>query len=78
MAHYIHDEKNNLIEGLSKEEINCGVHYRDNTEYSMYKYAQGTCPKSHEVSEHLITMPLHMWLTNDDVAKIIKAVNKYA
>ena len=72
------EDREKLLDLLSKEDINCGVHYRDNTEYSMYKYAQGSCPKSHEVSEHLITMPLHMWLTNDDVAKIIKAVNKYA
>ena len=72
------EDREKLLDQLSKEDINCGVHYRDNTEYSMYKYAQGTCPKSHEISEHLITMPLHMWLTNDDVAKIIKAVNKYA
>lgn len=66
-----------LLQYLSSRGINCGVHYRDNTEYSMYKYAQGTCPKAHEISQHLITMPLHMWLSDDDVNFIINEVNSF-
>ena len=62
---------------LQKHEIYCGVHYRDNTEYSMYLYANGTCPHAHEISQHLITLPLHMWLTDNDVNKIIAAVKEY-
>ena len=70
-------DREKLLDDLSKVDINCGVHYRDNTEYSMYKYAKGTCPKAHEVSEHLITMPLHMWLTDEDVKYIIEKVNEF-
>ena len=66
-----------LLDFLSKNEINCGVHYRDNTEYSMYLYANGTCPNAHKVSQHLITMPLHMWLTDEEVDKIIEKVNEF-
>ncbi|MBQ9530737.1 MAG: DegT/DnrJ/EryC1/StrS family aminotransferase [Eubacterium sp.] len=68
-------DREDLLQKLSAKGINCGVHYRDNTEYSMYKYANGTCPKAHEISQHLITMPLHMWLTDEDVELIIKEVN---
>lgn len=64
-----------LLNKLAENEIYGGVHYRDNTEYSMYKYANGTCPYAHEVSQHLITMPLHMWLTDEEVKKIIDIVN---
>ena len=66
-----------LLEELAKHDIYGGVHYRDNTEYSMYRYAQGTCPHAHEVSRHLITMPLHMWLTNEEVNEIIQIVNDF-
>lgn len=66
-----------LLNFLADNGINCGVHYRDNTEYSLYSYAHGTCPKSHEISQHLITMPLHLWLTDDDVKKIIEKVNEF-
>ena len=69
-------DREKLLDDLSKEGINCGVHYRDNTEYSMYRYANGTCPGAHKISQHLITMPLHMWLSDEEVSEIIDKVNK--
>ena len=70
-------DREGLLGALAAKDIYGGVHYRDNTEYSMYTYAQGTCPKAHEMSEHLITLPLHMWLTNEEVEQIIKVVNDF-
>ena len=66
-----------LLGELAKNDIYGGVHYRDNTEFSMYTYAQGTCPVAHEVTQHIISMPLHMYLTDEDVAKIAKIVNDF-
>ena len=66
-----------LLGELAKHDIYGGVHYRDNIEYSMYRYAEGTCPKAREYSEHLITLPLHMWLTDDEVKSIIEIVNSF-
>ena len=66
-----------LMSHLAEKEIYCGVHYRDNTEYNMYLYAQGTCPKAHEISQHLVTLPLHMWLTDKDVELIIRSVQGF-
>lgn len=71
-------DREDLLNKLSECGINCGVHYRDNTEYSVYAYANGTCPRAHAISQHLITMPLHMWLTDDEVKEIIEKVNLYA
>ena len=66
-----------LLGELAKHDIYGGVHYRDNIEYSMYTYAKGTCPKAHEISEHIITLPLHMWLTDDEVQTIVGVVNNF-
>ena len=66
-----------LLGELAKQDIYGGVHYRDNTEYSMYTYAKGTCPKAHDISEHIITLPLHMWLTTAEVMQIIDVVNNF-
>ena len=66
-----------LLGELAKHDIYGGVHYRDNTEFSMYTYAQGTCPKAHEITKHIITMPLHMYLTNGDVERIAQIVNNF-
>lgn len=67
-------DREDLLQKLAAVGINCGVHYRDNTEYSIFAFGQGTCPNAHEISQHLITMPLHMWLTDEDVDSIIEAV----
>lgn len=66
-----------LLGELAKHDIYGGVHYRDNTEFSMYRYAQGTCPVAHEVTQHIITMPLHMYLTDEDVTRIADIVNNF-
>ena len=70
-------DREGLLAELAKNDIYGGVHYRDNTEFSMYRYAQGTCPHAHEVSQHLITMPLHMYLTREDVERIAEIVTNY-
>lgn len=66
-----------LLSKLAENDIYAGVHYRDNTEYSMYQYANGTCPYAHEVSQKIITLPLHMWLTDEDVIKVIEVVKDF-
>lgn len=71
------EDREKLLDDLSKEGINCGVHYRDNTEYKIFAFGNNSCPKAHEVSQHLITMPLHMWLSDDDIKFIIEKVNEY-
>ena len=70
------EDREKLLSDMAKNDIFGGVHYRDNTEYRMYSYANGTCPRAHEVSKHLITLPLHMWLTDDDVKRIIDIVKE--
>jgi len=69
-------DREDLLNKLSAKGINCGVHYRDNTEYSVFAHGDGQAPKAREISQHLITMPLHMWLTDEDVKLIIDSVNE--
>ena len=60
-----------VIEELSKRDIYCGVHYLDNTQYPMYNYAHGTCKNAHEISSELISLPLHLHMSKDDVKRIV-------
>ncbi len=70
-------DREGLLSELAKNGIYGGVHYRDNTEFSMYTYAQGTCPKASQITQHNITLPLHMYLTDEDVQRIAAIVNEY-
>ena len=68
--------RNQVMEYLNANDIFPGVHYKDNTQYEMYSYGHGTCPNSAKLSEEVISLPLHMFLTDKDVQKIIEIVKK--
>ncbi|ACC98418.1 DegT/DnrJ/EryC1/StrS aminotransferase [Elusimicrobium minutum Pei191] len=70
--------RDELLAALNENGVYPGVHYRDNTEYRMYAYAKGTCPNSHYVSEHTLSLPMHMKLTREDVKYVADTVKKYA
>lgn len=66
--------RNNIMEYLNTQGIYPGVHYRDNTHYKMYSDQFGKCPVSQTVTDELISLPLHMYLSNDDVNYVIEKV----
>ncbi|MGN1340562.1 MAG: DegT/DnrJ/EryC1/StrS family aminotransferase [Oscillospiraceae bacterium] len=72
------EDREGLLAELAAHDIFGGVHYRDNTEYSLYSYAHGTCPFAHEISQKLLTLPLHLYLTEEDVRMIAKIVIDFA
>lgn len=70
--------RDEMILALNSAGIYPGVHYADNTLYRMYAYAQGTCPKAAYISDHVISLPMHLRLTYEDVQYICKEVIKIA
>ncbi len=69
-------DRNQTMEFLNNNDIFPGVHYRDNTNYKMYSYAKGTCPFSHKISEEVISLPLHLFLEDDEIQYVIEKVIK--
>ena len=70
-------DRDELLLALNDCGIYPGVHYRDNTEYNMYSYASGTCPKASYYSDHVLSLPVHMNLTFEDVKYIADSVKNY-
>ena len=71
------DNRDELLEYLNNNDIYPGVHYRDNTEYQMYSYDHGKCPNSHRMSNRIISLPLHLQLTKEDVEKVVETVKNF-
>lgn len=71
------DDRDGLMTALNEADIYAGVHYRDNTEYEMFSYDFGKCPNAQRLSTRIITLPLHLELTLEDVDKIANVVNEY-
>lgn len=68
------DSRDEVLEYFYGQEIYPGVHYWDNTNYSMFKYAKGTCKKAQAVSDRVISLPLHLNLKTDDVFKVVEVL----
>ena len=71
------EDRDGLMQTLNNADIYPGVHYSDNTEYPMYAYDHGRCPHAHEVTKHIISLPLHMQLSYSDVQKVADIINKF-
>lgn len=67
-----HREK--LIEALHEHHIYPGVHYRDNTEYPMYSSGLNTCPNAAKVSKEILSLPMHLGVTWQDVNSITQLI----
>ena len=72
------EKRDELIDVLCKNDIFPGVHYRDNSEYTLYSSQKGKCPNAAYKSDRLVTLPLHLWLEEDDVRRIASIVNGFA
>lgn len=65
------DSRDGLMVFLNSANIFPGVHYRINTDYPMYRYGQGTCPKAEKASKRLMSLPVHMKMTRNDVNRVV-------
>lgn len=70
-------DRDGLMMYLNSNDIYPGVHYVVNTDYRMYEYAKGTCPNAEFISNNIISLPMHMDLTFEDVKLISSIVIKY-
>jgi dTDP-4-amino-4,6-dideoxygalactose transaminase len=62
------------MEFLNANDIFPGVHYKDNTQYQLYSNAQGTCPNAFKISNEIISLPLHVNMSDSDVNYVIDKV----
>jgi dTDP-4-amino-4,6-dideoxygalactose transaminase len=68
------DHRDDVVGRLQQAQIYPGVHYRDNTVYSMYHDQAGQCPVAERASNRLLSLPLHLRLTQDDVLRVSQAL----
>jgi dTDP-4-amino-4,6-dideoxygalactose transaminase len=67
------DCREELIDYLSANKIFPGVHYRQNTDYETF-YSESKLPKSEYFSKNILSLPLHLGLSSEDIDKISKTL----
>ena len=66
--------RDEVLETLNKNDIYPGVHYRDNTHYNMYSCGDGKCPNARNASDSVLSLPMHMGVSKEDVSLIAKTI----
>lgn len=67
--------RDDVMAQLNAEDIYPGVHYRDNTEYKLYREFDNNCTNARNLSNEIISLPIHMGITYSDVKKITKLLS---
>ena len=63
-------KRDEVLAALNNAGVYPGVHYRDNTLYSLYRFGHGHTPNSLVASDEIISLPLHMFLSDEDVDRV--------
>lgn len=70
----IAERRDDLVTRLREEGIATGVHYRRNDEYSMYEKTE--LPGAGHFASHVMSLPMHLDLRDEDVGAIADAVRR--
>jgi dTDP-4-amino-4,6-dideoxygalactose transaminase len=73
----ISEDRDELVNFLGEKGINVGVHYIDNTFYSLYSDFKRNNYNSRILSSKLISLPLHLELSKDDLEYIVKVIKEF-
>lgn len=71
------DAREAVLARLREHGIHAGVHYRIHSDYLPYRNVRGDCPVARSAASRLLSLPLHMHLTNeecDHVGSSLKSV----
>ena len=68
--------RDSVLEQMNQHCIYPGVHYIDNTHYRMYRHAFNTCPVAHKLSNDLLTLPIHLDVTDKDVETVTTVLRR--
>ncbi len=66
------EKRDQLVSMLKERGIGTGVHYRRNDAYPMYPATE--LPGVQWFSDHVMSLPMHMYLSDEDVAFVSDSI----
>ena len=70
-------DRKKFMKKMSENKIETGIHYMPIHKMTLYKN-KSKLPKTDEISKHIVSLPIHPNLKEDDIEKIIKLTNKFS
>lgn len=72
------NDRTKFIKKMMERKIEVGIHYKPVHQMSLYKNNKIKLPITEKIGEKIVTIPIHLNLTNSDIEKIIKSVNEFS
>lgn len=70
------DRRDQVLLALNEKQIYPGVHYRINTDYGVFKEFPAVTPRAQRASDRLISLPLHLNLSGDDIEYVASSLKE--
>ncbi len=70
------EDRDRIVEMLAKDGIHCGVHYLPNHKFKIYEGYKADAQYVESVAEKLISLPLHLSITEADVGRVVASLGK--
>lgn len=67
-------KRNDIINNLADRGIGTSVHYLPTYEHDVYRSSDHDCPNTDAVAGSILSLPMHLWLTDGDVDSISDAL----
>jgi dTDP-4-amino-4,6-dideoxygalactose transaminase len=69
--------RNQFMKNLKDKGIETGVHYKPIHQMTYYK-SKTKLPITENIGKHIVSIPTHPNLSDDDIDRVIKAINMYS
>ena len=69
-------DRDRVLHELRARGIHCGVHYRLNSRYAPFKDDLKNCPDALILENELLTLPIHLLLTDEEIGYVIDVVKE--
>lgn len=70
------ENRDTVISALKANDIAPGVHYIPNYNFKPFQKFEHNCPEADRMAERIISLPNHLYLTKNDVDKVVKIINE--
>ena len=71
----VFEDRQAVMNALQANNISYGVHYGLNTGYPMYADAKNDCPYAQYISEHVLSLPMHLGLKRRNIRQICRTIS---
>jgi perosamine synthetase len=70
-------DRNKIAKFLEERGISTGVHYLPIYKHPVYRHANADCPVTEKIWGKILTLPLFPDMTNEEIEKIIAAMEQF-